>query len=109
MSRGPNGNVRVPSGRIPLVKISHSIKGPTTKLAGLKNLDGLLCKLNEFDSESVYTASKRVPIHFRIQLHNCTDCEERDSWLFMGIEKITRTSLGRFRYKEIVYVVIIFF
>ena len=46
----------VRSGRFTLVKISHSIKGPTNKIRTHKNHDGLRYKLNEFDSESVYTA-----------------------------------------------------
>ncbi len=42
------------------------------------------------------------------QLLNCLDCIESDSLLFTRIEKMFATSQGMFRYKEIVYIVIIF-
>ncbi len=42
------------------------------------------------------------------QLLSCLDCIESDSLLFTRIEKIFATSQGMFRYKEIVYIVIIF-
>jgi hypothetical protein len=87
------------------------MKGTTTKLAHKEPrwAAALRYKLNELDSERVYNAQKCVPIRPRNQLLNRTDCVERDLLLSIRkVEKIIRTSLGMFRYKEIVYVVIIF-
>jgi hypothetical protein len=58
-----------------------------------------------FDSESAY---KCAPIHPRNLLLNCTDCVDRCTLQFTRIEKIFATSQGMFKYKEIVYVEIIF-
>jgi hypothetical protein len=64
--------------------------------------------LSKFDLQSVCAAYKRVSFDPGYQLLNCLDCIESDSLLFTRIEKIFATSQRMFRYKEIVYIGIIF-
>jgi hypothetical protein len=64
--------------------------------------------LSKFDLKCVSAAYESVSFDPGYQLLNCLDCIESDSLLFTRIEKIFATSQGMFRYKEIVYIVIIF-
>jgi hypothetical protein len=91
-----------------MVKISHSNRGHRKKIDHTQQFHGLWYVLSKFDLKCVSAAYESVSFDPGYQLLNCLDCIESDSLLLTRIEKIFATSQGMFRYKEIVYVVIIF-